>query len=133
MHRKLNKDVDLSAILCTKNKRVLSKNLSCQYNNRIFQIRTKRSAFTLRKTAITICERYDGQIKVFDHRNKPLEFKVIKTLPKLIIANSKQVNKQLDDILIEQAKTNYKKHNPWESSFNELDEDFACYKPAGAI
>lgn len=133
MHRKLNKNIDLSDILCLKNNRILSKNLTCQYNNSIFQIKTKRSAFTLRKTSITICERYDGQIQVFDHRHKPLEFEVIKKLTNQTTVNSKQLNHQVDDILIKQAKRDFRKHNPWESSFKELSEDIAYYKPAGTI
>jgi len=46
---------------------------------------------------------------------------------------SKQLNAKLDDILIKEAKENYKKRNQWESSFDELVEDNYFYKPMGAI
>jgi Bacterial regulatory protein, Fis family./Integrase core domain. len=89
MHKKLNKDIDLSNILCIKEARILSKNLTFQYNNTIFQIKTIRSAFTLRKTQVTILQRYDGSIKIFDYKNKVLEYTTIKQLPSTRETNSK--------------------------------------------
>lgn len=133
MHRKLDKNIDLSNILCVKETRVISKNLTFQFNNTIFQIKTKRSAFTLRKTIITILQRYDGSIKILDYKNKPLEYTTIKLLPNIKTTNSKQLNFKLDDILIKQARKNYRKRNPWESSFDELTKDNLFYKPSGAV
>lgn len=133
MHKKLDKNIDLLNILCIKETRILSKNLIFQNNNTIFQIQTKRSAFTLRKTRVTICERFDGTTKVFDYNNKPLEYTILKLLPKVKTTSSKELNSKLDDILIKEARKNFKKHNPWESSFEELTKDSHFYKPRGAV
>lgn len=133
LHRKLDPKLDLSKILCLKEHRVVSKNLTFQYNNQVFFIETQRSAFTLRKTTVTICERYDGSIMIFDHRNKPLDYRIVKTLPKTKSTNSKTLNHRLDDILIRQARENYQKKNPWESSFEELGENVGFYKPVRAV
>lgn len=133
MHRKLNKDTDLSNILCIKDTRTVSKNLTFQFNNTIFQIKTKRSAFTLRKTQVTILQRYDGSIKILDYRNKKLKHETIKLLPSIKTTTAKQLNSKLDDILISEARRNYKKRNPWESSFDELTKDNLFYKPNGAV
>ncbi len=130
MHKKLNKDIDLSNILCIKEARILSKNLTFQYNNTIFQIKTIRSAFTLRKTQVTILQRYDGSIKIFDYKNKLLEYTTIKQLPSTRETNSKKLNQLVDDILI---KENYKKKNPWQSDFEELEEKNLFFKPIGAV
>lgn len=130
MHKKLNKDIDLSNILCIKEARILSKNLTFQYNNTIFQIKTIRSAFTLRKTQVTILQRYDGSIKIFDYKNKVLEYTTIKQLPSTRETNSKKLNQLVDDILI---KENYKKKNPWQSDFEELEEKNLFFKPIGAV
>jgi len=130
MHRKLNKNTNLEKILCIKENRILSKNLTFQYNNTIFQIKTKRSAFTLRKTMITLCERYDKPIKILDYKNKPLDYETIKQLPSTRETNSKKLNKLVDDIL---TKENYKKKNPWESDFEELEEKNLFFKPIGPV
>ena len=128
MHRKLDAKADLSKILCIKEIRTISKNLTFQYNNTIFQIKTKRSAFTLRKTMVTICARYDGTTIVFDYKKRPLKYTVIKKLPSTKTTNSKMLNSKLNDILIKQAK----KQNPWESSSKELQKDISYYNPKGA-
>jgi len=133
MHRKLNKSIDLSNILCIKEVRIISKNLTFQFNNIIFQIQTKRSAFTLRKTQVTILQRYDNSIKIFDYRNKPLEYETIKLLPSIKTTNSKKLSEKLDAILIKEAQKSYKKRNPWESSFDEFTKDNIFYKPKGAV
>jgi len=110
MHRKLNKDINLEKILCIRENRVLSKNLTFQYNNTIFQIKTKRSAYTMRKTVVTICERYDKSISIWDRKHNQLEYTTIKKLPSTKETNSKKLNQLVDDILL---KENYKKKNPW--------------------
>lgn len=133
MHRKLDKRIDLTRILCLKETRVISKNLTFQYINQIFYIKTKRSAFTLRKTKVTICQRYDGDIKVFDHQDRLLDCEVVKILPSTKATDSKTLNRKLDDILLKEARRNYKKKNPWESSLEELAENVGFYKPNGAV
>ena len=130
MHRKLGKNIDLDKILCIKEIRTLSKNLTFQYNNTVFQIKTKRSAYTLRSTLVTICDRYDGTTTVLDSRGKPLDYTTIKKLPNTKETNSKQLNYLVNGIL--KTKPRQKK-NPWESSYKELDENASFYKPMGTI
>jgi transposase len=130
MHRKLNRDINLKKILCVKEKRVLSKNLTFQYNDTIYQIKTQRSAYTLRKTIITICERYEGVITIWDTKNNQFEYTTIKKLPSTRETNSKKLNQLVDAILV---RENYKKKNPWESDFEELEQQNLFFKPVGAI
>ncbi|MFH1280264.1 MAG: ISNCY family transposase [Candidatus Beckwithbacteria bacterium] len=132
MHRKLGKNIDLNKILCIKEIRVLSKNLTFQYNNTVFQIKTKRSAYTLRNTLVTICERHDGTATVLDSRGKSLDYSTIKKLPNTKDTNSKQLNPLVDGILKTQTNRK-KKKNPWESSYEDLNEEIGFYKPMGAI
>lgn len=133
MHRKLDKNIDLTKILCLKETRILSKNLNFQYDKTIFQIKTKRSAYTLRKTAVTVCERYDGTIKVFDNKGKLLEYTTIRQLPSTKATDNKILNNILDDILIKEARKNYQKRNIWESDFDEFTNDNYYSKPIGAV
>jgi len=129
MHRKLLENIDLDKILCIKEKRVLSKNLTFQYNNTIYQIKTNRSAYTLRKTTVTICERYDDSVSILDHKNQQLEYTTIKKLPDTRQTNSKQLNQKVDDILVKQNK----ERKPWESDPADFERENLFYKPVGAI
>lgn len=129
MHRKLGKHIDLKKILCVKESRILSRNLTFQYTNTIFKVKTNRSAYSLRKTLITICERYDGSITIWDNKDKPLKYTTIQKLPKQPEVNSKQLNSLVDAILTKQKP----KRNPWESSPDEFEEPNTFYKPIGAV
>lgn len=130
MHRKLDASIDLVKILCIKQQCILSKNLTFQYHSTIFQVTTKRSAYTLRKTVVTMCERYDGSITLWDTKNKPLDYTTIKTLPNTRETDSKQLNKRVDAILLKEI---YKKRNPWESDFEALEESNLFFKPIRAV
>lgn len=116
MHRRLEKNIDLTKVLCIKESRVLSRNLSFQHNNTVFQIQTKRSAYALRNTLVTVCERYDETITI------------IKKLPSTKETSSKQLNYLVDGILKRQTKK-----NPWESSEEELAEYAGFYTPMTTI
>ena len=133
MHRKLPKGLDLPKILCIKEKRVLSKNLTCQYGNIIFQIQTKRSSYALRKMVVTIRERYDGTVTIWDDRDKLLEYTTIKKTMRQKEVSSKEINRLMDDILIEQARGTYQKKNPWESNPVDFEGQSLYYKPVGAV
>lgn len=127
LHRNISKNIDLSKILCLKETRTLSKNLTFQFHNTIFQVMTSRSPFTLRKTPVTICQRYDGSTSLWDYKDKPLEYTTIKKLPKTQPVSSKQLNAQLDAILSRPKK------NPWESDPTSFQEDNLFYKPTSAV
>jgi transposase len=118
MHRPLDPNIDLSKILCFKYKRVLSKNLTCQFENIVYQIDTNRSARSLSKTLVTITKSLKGKIRIYDHRGKEFKFFTKRILPKVLRANSKNLNSKVDDIL---RKNNQQKKNPWEFSPKELD------------
>ncbi|NCS87006.1 MAG: hypothetical protein GW773_04130, partial [Candidatus Pacebacteria bacterium] len=62
--------------------------------------------------------------------NKQLEYTTIKQLPNTRETNSKKLNQLVDDILI---KENYKKRNPWQSDFEELEQPNLFFKPIGAV
>lgn len=130
MHREVPLGVNISKILCITEQRVLSKNLTCQYQNCIFQIKTNRSAYTLRKTMVTIRERHDDTITIWDAKERPLEYTIIKKINHSKEVSSKELGGLVDAILIKQA---HQKRNPWESSHEELESDNTFYKPMGSV
>jgi hypothetical protein len=130
MHRQLPSSIDLQKVLCIKEHRVLSKNLTLQYNATIFQIQTKRSAYTLRKTTVTICERFDGSITIWDNKDHQLAYTTLKKLPSTRVTDSKNLNHAVNAIL---SKENYTKKNPWESDFEELEQQNLFFKAVRAV
>ena len=70
-HRKLLSTHNLDRIFCLKETRRLSKNLTLQYDNVIYQVLADRREYTLRKAEVTILEAKDGTIAI-EHRETSL-------------------------------------------------------------
>lgn len=78
-HRELLPEHNLNNILITKEKRTLTKNLTFQYKNTIYQVQTNRKLYTLRNASIVIHEHEDHSIEVFYKGKK--EYKLSKNHP----------------------------------------------------
>lgn len=117
-HRSLAADLDLDTILCIKEKRILSKNLTCQYNNQILQVKTERSAYSLRNTMVNIHESSSGEIKIYDQKNKTLDYSAIKKTSGTQAIDSKLVNSRVDAILEKISSS-----RPWEQGYIDYQKN----------
>jgi hypothetical protein len=55
--------------------RTISKNLTIQYHNVIYPIRTRRPPAALRHAKVTVCENTEGQVTIL-YRNQPLAYSI---------------------------------------------------------
>ena len=78
-HRPLLPGEDLARILCLCETRTLSKNLTLSYNNVIYQIQTKRPAYTMRKAQVQVRETSTAVITI-EYKGRPLEHTVYREL-----------------------------------------------------
>lgn len=74
-HRPLVQGEDLERILTLCERRTLSKNLTLSYNNVIYQIKTKRSAYTMRQAQVEVRERHTGEITI-EYKQRPLAYTI---------------------------------------------------------
>jgi hypothetical protein len=74
-HRSLGKGEDLDRILTLCERRTLSKNLTLSYNNVIYQIKTKRAAYTLRQAHVEVRERHNGELTI-EYKQRPLQYTI---------------------------------------------------------
>lgn len=74
-HRLLHKAEDLDRFLTLCERRTLSKNLTLSYNNVIYQIKTKRAAYTMRSAHVEVRELSTGEI-TFEYKGRLLEHAV---------------------------------------------------------
>ncbi len=72
-HRPLLREHNLDTILAHKEQRHLSKNLTLQYKNVIYQVLTERPSYALKKTEVTVIENLLGEISIH-YQGKPLRF-----------------------------------------------------------
>ena len=62
MHRPLLPTHNLNEILCEKHTRILSKQLSLSFENKIYQIQTDRPAYAMRHAPVTVQKDTVGSI-----------------------------------------------------------------------
>lgn len=74
-HRPLQKGEDLNRVLTLCERRILSKNLTLSYSNVIYQIQTKRAAYTMRSAAVEVRETSTGEITI-EYKGRVLEHTV---------------------------------------------------------
>ena len=72
-HRPLLSEHNLDLIFTIQEFRQLSKNLTISHNSTLYQIKTDRDPYTLRKTKVLIYEKEDESIEIF-YNGKPLLF-----------------------------------------------------------
>lgn len=70
-HRPLLTSHDLDKVFCLKTPRQLSKNLTLQYKNVIYQIITERPSYAMRNAAVLVLESREGTIAI-EYKGKAL-------------------------------------------------------------
>ena len=97
MHRPLLPVHKLDDILCLKYTRILSKQLSVSYGNRIYQIQTQRPSYAMRFAPVTVHEDINGNIQIV-YKGQFLAYTIVKEQPKTETADSKYLNIAVDRI-----------------------------------
>ena len=95
MHRPLLPTQNLDEILCEKHTRILSKQLSISYENRIYQIQTERPPYAMRYAPVTVQKSSTGTIRI-TYKGKSLAYTIVKEQPKAEIVDSKHLNAAVD-------------------------------------
>jgi transposase len=95
-HRPLLPQDDLARMLTVQELRVLSKNLTLNYNQVIYQIQTPRPTYALRNAQVVVRENRYGEITI-EYKGKPLAYTVYRRQERQgEVTTSKQLNLALD-------------------------------------
>jgi transposase len=108
-HRPLSPKEDLDRILALCERRTLSKNLTVSYNSRIYQVTTKRAAYTMRGAHVEVREAATGEVSI-EYKGKALGYRVCSEQER----EQAQVTptKLLDQRLAKSATKLHKKYHP---------------------
>src|SRR5690554_1254847 len=120
-HRPVLHDAgELALILSIHHTRKLSKNLTCQFQNREYQITGQGKGYRLRKSFVTLCESFDGTITILS-KGKALSYRLLEQGEAPIpIEDKKSVHGRIDQIKKQQtARTAYKPppDHPWRTGY----------------
>jgi transposase len=113
-HRPLTTRDNLAHILTWQETRILSKNLTLQFNKIVYQIQTKRPTYTMRHAAVTVCLDAQNNVTLF-YKGKPLNYTIFHQ-------QAKQAEivpaKQIDFALQNQRKAHKPApDHPWRKGF----------------
>lgn len=94
-HRPLLQTDNLDVILTRQKTGTLSKNLTVQFNQVIYQIQSDRPTYTLRKAQVTLCENAQGEVTIL-YKNKPLAYSIFrKPVRQSQVVDTKTLDTQL--------------------------------------
>ena len=89
-------DDELNIIFSHQETRILSKNLTLQYNKVIYQIHTARPTYALRKAMVTVSENPQGDIVIL-YKGRPLDFSTFhKQQRQAEVVMTKEINDHLN-------------------------------------
>ena len=97
-HRPLRPQDELARILTVQETRVLSKNLTLNYNKVIYQIQTVRPTYALRNAQVVVRENRQGEIAI-EYKGKTLPYTVYhRQARQAEVVSSKQLTLKLDEL-----------------------------------
>ena len=109
-HRPMSAHQDLDHILAWQEPRTISKNLTVQFKNVVYQIHTDRPTYALHKAPVTVCEHADGGIRIL-YKARPLAYTIFQKQPRQAEVVTA---KQIDHVLINRSKAHKPAPNhPW--------------------
>ena len=111
---------ELALILAIHHTRKLSKNLTCQFHNREYQITGQGQGYRLRGSLVTLCEHFDGRVSVLSKGRQLPSRLLAEGEPPIPIEDEKSVHNRIDQIKHQQAaKPAYKPppDHPWKRGY----------------
>ena len=94
-HRPLLKTENLELILTYQETRSLSKNLTAQFKNVVYQIQSDRPAYTLRNAQVIACENAQGEVTIL-YKNEPLSYTLYnKPIHQAEVVDTKTLDRQI--------------------------------------
>lgn len=121
VHRLLLPYENPERILSEQHQRILSKELTCSFENKIYQIKIQRPTYAMRHAPCLIRKNNQGEVTI-EYKGKQLEYVILKKQPKAEIITSKQLNFKVDEVFKKQIHYPNKAHlpkpdHPWKRSF----------------
>jgi len=112
-HRPLNLKEDLPHILTWQETRLLSKNLTLQFQHTVYQIQTNRPTYALRNAQVTVCVNANDEISIL-FKNKILPYTLYQpqtTQAQIVLA------KDLEHALTPPTPSKPSPDHPWRKGF----------------
>ena len=95
---------ELALILCPQHERTLSKNLTCRFKNREYQVRARGQGYTLRGARVALCESFGGTVTLL-RKGGALPYRLLaRGEPPVPVADAKDVSSLVAEAAVKQAR-----------------------------
>jgi len=129
-HRPLQAHHNLDQILAWQEIRLITKNLTVQFKNVVYQIQTDRPAYALHNIRVTICQEVHGKVAIL-YKDTLLDFTVFQ---KQAHQSEVVTAKQVDRVLINQSMAHKPALNhPWAYGPRLINSRSSDVHPPGDI
>lgn len=122
-HRRVRHNAaELELILTCQYTRKLSKNLTCQFQGRQYQVTDRGQGHRLRGAAITVCDAFDGQVTLMRHGQVLAHRLVGEHEVPIPVEDDKSVGDRVDQAKAEQQARRARKapaDHPWRRSYKK--------------
>jgi hypothetical protein len=120
-HRPSPEAAELDRVLCLSQTRRLSEHLTFSYQRTLYQVRTSRPAYTLRRAAVEVRESAGGSLRV-EYKGQPLVHDVVRRQsPPAEATPTKQLNARVSKMPGDTAATRQPSPaHPWRQSFSTM-------------
>lgn len=130
-HTSLSPEHNLDRIFSVKETRQLSKNLTLQYDNVVYQVIADRREYVLRKAKVTVLETRDGTVSI-EHRGKRLTaVPYHKMQARTEEVSGKELLAKLTEKLAEKKKYKPTKTHPWKAGKRGFSRHLAVDSASG--
>lgn len=97
VHRPLLPNHNLDQILAWQESRLVSKNLTVQFKNVVYQIHSNRPAYALHNARVTLCQDIHGKVTIL-YKDSPLDYSIFhKQAHQSQVLTAKQIDRALLD------------------------------------
>ena len=108
-HRALTAQDDLARILTHQEQRMVSKNLTVQFENVVYQMQTERPSYALRNATVTVCVNLQGQVSLL-YKGQALKHSIYHQQAKQAqVVSAKDLNAALQERIPAKPAPNH----PW--------------------
>ena len=125
-HRSLQSEEALDQVFTLQEQRILSKNLTLQYKNVVYQIQTSRPTYAMRKATVIVCENAQGEISIL-YKRQSLTYTVYRKQQRQAeVISSKSIDDKLKNI------HRSSKNHPWRQYGQPFQEVVQYETPASS-
>jgi transposase len=121
VHRLILSHEHPEKILSEQHTRILSRQLTLSYRNKIYQIKTDRPTYAMRYAPVLVRQNILGKTTI-EYQKKELDYVILLQQPKAEIVDSKHINLMVDRIVDKQESypnmvRKPKEDHPWKQPF----------------